>query len=166
MLTTAIKDVFIRMNLLFEKLRGKCYDGVSAMSSSKHGIAKRISDLEPRAVYTHCYGHALNMAAVDTLKQSKLMKDALDTTREITKLIKYSPERDGIFQKLKETLLVGSTSGIKVLSALQDGQLVPCRVHSQHPSQLRNSAESLRESSPTNARYRGQDKDPRGGSAD
>ena len=97
MLTTAIKDVLIRMNLPFEKLHGQCYDGASAMSSSKHGVAKRISDLEPRAVYTHCYGHALNLATADILKQSKLMKDALDTTREITKLIKYSPRRYGIF---------------------------------------------------------------------
>ena len=53
MLTTAIKDVLIRMNLPFNKLCGQCYDGASAMSSSKRGVAKRISDLEPRAVYTH-----------------------------------------------------------------------------------------------------------------
>jgi len=101
-LTAAIKDVLIRMNLPFEKLRGQCYDGASAMSSSKCGVAKRISELEPRAIYTHCYGHTLNLAAGDTLKQSKLMKDALETTREITKLIKYSPKRDGIFHKMKE----------------------------------------------------------------
>ena len=114
-LTTAITDVLIRMNLPFEKLRGQCYDAASAMRSSKCRVAKRICDLEPRAVYTHCYGHALNLAAGDTLKQSKLMKDALETTREITKLIKYSPRRDGIFQRLKETLPEGSTPGIRVL---------------------------------------------------
>ena len=114
-LTAAIKDVLARMNLPFEKLRGQCYDGASAMSSSKCGVAKRICDLEPRAVYMHCYGHALNLAAGDTLKRSKLMKDALETTREITKLIKYSPCRDGIFQRLKETLPVGNTPGIRVL---------------------------------------------------
>ena len=114
-LTTVIKDSLIRLNLPFDKLRGQCYDGASAMSSSKHGVAKRIADLEPRAVYTHCYGHALNLAAGDTLKQCKLMKDSLETTREITKLIKYSPRRDGIFQRLKETLPMGHTPGIRVL---------------------------------------------------
>ena len=75
MLTTAIKDVLIRMNVPYEKLRGQYYNGASAMSSSKCGVAKRIHDLEPRAVYLHCYGHALNLAAGDTLKQSKLMKE-------------------------------------------------------------------------------------------
>ena len=43
------------------------------------------------------------------------MKDALDTTREITKLIKYSPKREGIFQRLKEGLSSASTPGIRVL---------------------------------------------------
>ena len=85
------------------------------MSSSKCGVAKRISDLEPRAVYTHCYIHALNLAAGDTLKKSKLMKDALETTLEITKLIKYSPRSNTIFHWLKDTLPAGSTPGIRVL---------------------------------------------------
>ena len=45
-----------------------------------------------RAVYTHCYGHSLNLAASDAIKSSKMMKDALETTHEITKLIKFSPK--------------------------------------------------------------------------
>ena len=57
------------------------------MKGGKGGVAKQISDLQPRAVYTHCYGHSLNLAASDTLQESKLMKDALHTTYEITKLI-------------------------------------------------------------------------------
>lgn len=115
MISAVIKDLFIRMNLSLEKLHGQCYDGASAMSGTRNGVAKRIADLESRAVYTHCYGHALNLAASDTLKQCKLMKDALDTSYEITKLIKYSPRREGIFQSLKENLPAGSTPGIRVL---------------------------------------------------
>ena len=114
-ISTVIKDLFIRMNLSLEKLRGQCYDGASAMSGTRSGVAKRIADLESRAVYTHCYGHALNLAASDTLKQCKLMKDALDTSYEITKLIKYSPRRERIFQSLRENLPAGSTPGIRVL---------------------------------------------------
>ena len=52
-------------------------------------------------MYTHCYGHALNLACGDTIKQSKVMRDALDTTHEITKLIKKSPKRDTRFEALK-----------------------------------------------------------------
>ena len=63
-----IKDVMIRMNLSINKIRGQCYDGPSARKGGKGSVAKQISDLEPRAVYTHCYGHSLNLAACDTLQ--------------------------------------------------------------------------------------------------
>ena len=66
-----MKDVIIRMNLSTNKIRGQCYDRASAMKGSKGGIAKQISDLEPRAVCTHCYGHSLNLAASDTLANER-----------------------------------------------------------------------------------------------
>ena len=50
------------------------------MKGAKTGVAKQLSDEERRAVYMHFYGHALNLAAGDSIKSSKLMKDALDTT--------------------------------------------------------------------------------------
>ena len=114
-LSMIIKDLFTRMNLCFGKLRGQCYDGASAMSGSKSGVAKRISEVEPRAVFTHCYGHALNLAAGDALKQCKVMRDALDTTREITKLIKYSPRREAIFRAFKDNSPADTSPGIRVL---------------------------------------------------
>ena len=42
------------------------------------------------------------------------MKDALETTDEITKLIKYSPRREGIFQRIKN-LSATNCPGIRVL---------------------------------------------------
>ena len=86
----AIKDVFLRLNLAISKVRGQCYDGASAMSGTKSGVVKKMCDAEPRAVYTHCYGHALNLACSDMICQCKLMRDALDTTHEITKIVKKS----------------------------------------------------------------------------
>ena len=52
--------------------------------------------------YMHCYGHALNLAAGDSIKSFKLMKDTLHTTLEVSKLVKYSPKRDVQFEKLKD----------------------------------------------------------------
>ena len=46
------------------------------------------------------------------------MKDALETTDEITKLIKCSPHREAFFQSLKEKLPAGC-AGIKVLSPMR-----------------------------------------------
>ena len=60
-----------------------------------------ISYIESRAVYTHCYGYSLNLAIGTSIKQSKVMKDMLDTTLIISQLIKYCPKRDTHFGVLK-----------------------------------------------------------------
>ena len=64
------------------------------MSGCKNVVSKQISDKEPKAIFTHCYGHALNLAVGETMKQSKIMRDALDTTYEMSELVKFSPIRD------------------------------------------------------------------------
>ena len=115
-----IKDVLLSLNLGVHKAGGQCYDGASTMSGVKGGVAKMVCDDEPRAVYRHCYGHALNFAAGDMIKGCKLLKNCLDTTHELIKLIKFSPKRDGIFKRLKEELkfkeeVEPETSGVKTL---------------------------------------------------
>ena len=116
--TMTITDLFQHFGLSIGRLRAQCYDGASAMSGSRSGVAKRIRDLEPKAFFVHCYGHALNLSACGTLKQCKPLRNALETTHEITKLIKYSPRREAIFQKIKDSLPVessGTGAGIRVL---------------------------------------------------
>ena len=93
---------------------GQCYDSASSMSRPRSGVAKKISDLESRAVYTHCYGHSLNLACMDTMKSSKVMQEALDITEEITKLVKLSPRRGSVFQRLKDEI-TPQDAGIRVL---------------------------------------------------
>ena len=79
------------------------------MSGSKSGVASQIIAEEPRALYTHCYGHALNLATQeDSLKGVHLMQNTLDVVYEITKLIKKSPKREVTFRKLKDELAIGS----------------------------------------------------------
>ena len=117
-LTEATVDALCRMNLPLSKLRGQCYDGASSMKGVRSGVAKRILDKESRAIYTHCYGHSINLAVNDALKISKPIKAALETTHEVTKLIKYSPRREGIFRELKSAhdLAAGYHSpGVRVL---------------------------------------------------
>ena len=113
--TTLVSVVKDAMNLPMSKLRGQCYDGASVMSGIRSGVAKQIADFEPRAIFTHCYGHALNLAVADTVKQSKVMRNALETTYEIRKLIIYSPKREAILKKIKTNLLDAPTVGIRTL---------------------------------------------------
>ena len=53
-------DVLLRLKLSTKKLRAQCYDSASAMAGKCGGLAKMITDDEPREVYIHCYGHVLN----------------------------------------------------------------------------------------------------------
>ena len=86
--TCTIRDVLKRVDVSITKLRGQCYDGASSMSGHKSGVATVLQSEEPRAVYTHCYGHALSLACSDAVKNCKIMKDALDTSCELIKLVK------------------------------------------------------------------------------
>ena len=52
-----------------------------------------------------CLNHSLNLAASDTIKLIKLIKEALDTAFEIIKLIKKSPKREKLLEKIKEECL-------------------------------------------------------------
>ena len=110
----ALKDCLLRMNLQWKHCRGQCYDGAANMAGLRNGVAAQILRLEPRALYTHCYGHSLNLAMCDTIKQSKLTRDVMDVTYEISRLLKFSPKRNAIFDKLKEELSPDSP-GFRVL---------------------------------------------------
>ena len=69
-LAHVIKDTLIRLNLKLN-CRSKCYDGAANMSGIRSGVATQISAMESRALFTHCYGHSLDLAACDTIKNSK-----------------------------------------------------------------------------------------------
>ena len=88
----------------------------ASMAGSKSGVAKQLQTLQPKAIYVHCYGHALNLACSDSIRRCKLLRDALDIAREMTKLIKESPRREAIFKDLKDTKELDQASpGIRVL---------------------------------------------------
>ena len=39
------------------------------MAGCRTGVASQILSIESRALYTHCYGHSLNLAMRDTIKK-------------------------------------------------------------------------------------------------
>ena len=59
-------------------------------------------DIERRALFTYCYGPTLNLAISDPVKGCKVLKSVLETTSQITKLIKFSPRKEAIFQEVKK----------------------------------------------------------------
>ena len=106
-LVAVLKDILLRLNLSLANCRGQCYDGAANMAGIRTGVATQISECEQRAIFTHCYGHALNLAAADTMRQSKVLCNALDTVGEISRLLKYSPRRDSLFESIKSDVSPG-----------------------------------------------------------
>ena len=103
-LVSVIRDVLLRMNLSINKCQGQCFDGASVMTGVKNGVATQTANEEKHAVFTHYYGHALNLAIGDAVKNSSILKDALDIAYEISKLIQYSPKRQERFDRIKDRL--------------------------------------------------------------
>ncbi len=84
------------------------------MAGAKSGVVTRIQEIQSRAVFTHCYGHALNLIVAETIKQSAAMKDSLDICSEVIKLLKFSPRRETMLKEYKNER--GSeSSGIRTL---------------------------------------------------
>ena len=70
-LVSVLKDVLLRLNLSINDCRGQCYDGTANMAGACTGIVTQITHEEPKATYTHCHGHALNLAASDAIKKTR-----------------------------------------------------------------------------------------------
>ena len=65
-----------------------------AWFSSKTGVAVQIIGKEERALYTHCYAHSINLARGKMMKVCPILKDTINNTYELTKLVKTSPKYD------------------------------------------------------------------------
>ena len=49
-------------------LQGQAYDGAGAMAGASKGAAARITARYPKALYTHCASHRLNLCVVKCCK--------------------------------------------------------------------------------------------------
>ncbi|XP_068725038.1 zinc finger MYM-type protein 1-like isoform X1 [Montipora capricornis] len=96
-----LKNDLLRMNLNIQHALGQCYDGAATMAGEKTGVATQIKTINGKCLYTHCYGHALNLAVADAIKSVQCISDSLDTVREIGKLVKKSPQRNTKLDKIR-----------------------------------------------------------------
>ena len=91
-----MKGVVLRLGLDPERFRGQCYDGCSTMMGKKSGVATTIkNEINRNALAIHyCHAHALNLACGDSIRNCKLMQNTLETSLEISKLVKKSPKQE------------------------------------------------------------------------
>ena len=79
----AVIDALIGLNLPISNCRGQKYDEASNMVGKKSGVAFEIIKLESKALATHCHCYSLNLIVKSTTEECQLLRDTLDTMREI-----------------------------------------------------------------------------------
>ena len=73
-------------------LRGQTYDGAGAMAGKRRGAAARITDQYPKALYTHCAAHALNLCVVECCSIPEI-RNTMDIADSICRFFGNSPKR-------------------------------------------------------------------------
>jgi hypothetical protein len=96
-----IVDKFNEFGLVIDNLMGQGYDGARNMAGKFSGVQTRIKQIVPSAEYVHCYAHCLNLSVVKSC-QLPLIRNMMDTVKEISYAFSYSAKRTGRFKTFLE----------------------------------------------------------------
>ena len=69
-ITEMLKSFVSELGLSLLKCRGQSYDGAAVMSGKCSGVQTRLRLLEPRALFVVCNSHSLDLAVVDSCRDS------------------------------------------------------------------------------------------------
>ena len=97
-LTTVLKDCLIRFTLPISQCRGQAYDGASNMSGHISGVATRIQECEPRALFVHCLAHCTNLCLQKVGSQVMCVYESLNLVMELSR---FSLKRSSLFATLQ-----------------------------------------------------------------
>ena len=71
------------------------------MAGHLSGVAARIQQEEPKALFVHCFAHSVNLCLQECGRQSKVIRDALSLVNEVCNFIRLSPKRLSLFERMK-----------------------------------------------------------------
>ena len=116
-LATVILETLNQHGLRLNYLRGQGYDGCSAMSGQFSGCQAEIKKLWPKALYTHCSNHVLNLA-VNHSCELPVIRNTLGVIQEVCNFFSSSAQRVTVIQEtITETLPDAKASRLKPLCA-------------------------------------------------
>ncbi|XP_028412600.1 zinc finger MYM-type protein 1-like [Dendronephthya gigantea] len=96
-----VKKTITNLNLVLSDIVGECFDGAANMSGCHKGVASRMKECSPLALYVHCYAHRLNLALQNTMTSIEPIRNALGTMQSLYNFIEASPKRHSIFQNIQ-----------------------------------------------------------------
>ena len=66
-------------------------------------VAINIKSDEPRAVFTHCYGYCIHLAASDRMKTSRFMKMSLKQLMQLPGSSNIPPKPDAKLEQIRKS---------------------------------------------------------------
>ena len=74
------------------------------MCGQYSGVAARIKDLEPRALYIHCHCHLLNLSLQDSCTADHLIRNTLGTVNALYDFLETSAKRHSKFEAIQKAI--------------------------------------------------------------
>ena len=103
------KDILAQLatwQLEAQFLRGQAYDGAGAMAGKSKGASAHIAMQYPKAVYTHCAAHRLNLCVVKCCSIREI-SNMMQTADAIARFFSNSPKRQLALEEWVDTILQG-----------------------------------------------------------
>ena len=94
-----LNDQFAKFNFK-EKLVGQTYDGASVMSGDLNGLQSQVKNIAPQALFTHCYGHRLNLVLQDAVGNVQECKIFFATLSGISSFFFQNQLKEQVFLKM------------------------------------------------------------------
>jgi len=102
-IATLVMKAVQDLGLSMDYCKGQCYNGAGNMSGPCNGAAAIVRRQYPKAIYTHCMAHRLNLSVVSAGKIQNV-QNMFDTIGEVTRSFEYSPKKEALLvQKVKDT---------------------------------------------------------------
>ncbi|XP_022883344.1 zinc finger MYM-type protein 1-like [Olea europaea var. sylvestris] len=93
-----LKNVLKNLELDIDNIRGQGYDNGANMSGRHRGVQKRLLEINPRAFYTPCGCHSLNLALCDMTNCCSKAMSFFGVIQRIYTLFSSSPKRWKFFK--------------------------------------------------------------------
>ncbi|KAJ8895244.1 hypothetical protein PR048_000569 [Dryococelus australis] len=117
-LANLLKNVLLSLELDIKNLRAQCYDGASNMRCPHKGVAARIVEDNPTAMYIHCNAHVLNVCIVACFTGVTSIRNTFFVLQSLYNFIEKSTKRHAVFEKIQRSTknFCGETVTLKSLS--------------------------------------------------
>ncbi len=96
------QDVLTRFEMQISNCRGLCFDGAANMAGNVTGLQKKITEIQPKALFVHCLNHSLSLSFQDAMSCIPECRDAMNQVRDIVNFVRDSPKRLAWFNSFQE----------------------------------------------------------------